>query len=150
MSRQIVLGLVVAALVVALGAIPADAASISGKVTVNNHNALAVVGAVPYDTLTMQTAPERAVVTRTDALGRFRLDAPDGPYLLVAWDGRNGDVLISPAGEVAMTMKSQTRSTYTLAACPISKSCAHLFGNVYWVYAWNSCGYSSHYLSWGC
>lgn len=128
----------------------AQAASITGKVRVNNHPALAVVGAVPYDTVTHTTHPELAKTTTTDAFGRFTLPQPSGPFLLVAWDGRNGTVLESPASGSTLVMTDQTN--IVMPACTTRCYCSHLFGNLYWVWAVSDCGYgfSVHYINWGC
>lgn len=128
-------------------------ATLTGNVILNGRAASAAVIAVPYDAQTHETKADQAVVTPTDASGRFRLNVPDRNFLLVAWNGQDGVVLDSPADQVTLKLTPQGPPTYQVVAdCAWRCSCRHIVGNLYWVLQWSNsivCG-SFQYLSWGC
>ena len=136
-----------------LGAMPGQAARLSGTVTLNNRLASAVVIAVPYNPVTHVTIEGQARIMPTDAQGVFAMEVPDGNFLLVAWDGRNGAVVNSPVGSIALQLTEQGPPKFMVAAdCSYKCSCSHIIGNLYWVNMWGNgvfCG-SYQYLSWGC
>ncbi len=143
----VVIGICTIAL--SFGSVVSSAAMLRGTVSYAGHHAQALIAAVPVDTVSGRVDSLRAVVCVTGLNGAFSCASPEGPFVLIAWDGVNGAIVEGVTDTpVALVMTPQGLPEVVVASS-VSCSCRHWVGNIYticYLYWWGS----SCYLSWGC
>ncbi|MBI4092687.1 MAG: hypothetical protein HY420_02055 [Candidatus Kerfeldbacteria bacterium] len=128
--------------------VAAQAAAVSGNVMLGTKSAQAVVAAVPFDSSTGTIDADRAVTVFTGLNGRFTITPPSEQFMLVAWNGEEGAIILDPTdGQI---VHLQTLALPTYAPATTYCSCRRLFWNLYWTCMWTDvlnlgCG-----PSWGC
>ncbi len=125
-----------------------DAATVRGTVMFDGHRAQAFVAAVPMDTVTGVPDADNAVVRMTGINGTYAVMVPDGPFVLVAWDGSNGAVALSPENGFVLDLEPQERVD-AIAAGGTYCTCRRMFWSVYFCCLWTDVVNLGCSLYWG-
>ncbi len=116
----------------------AHAAAVSGNVMLGTKSAQAVVAAVPFDASTGIIDADRAVTVFTGLNGRFTITPPSEQFMLVAWNGEDGAVVLEPTDGLVVHLQPQVPPT--VAAVNTWCTCKRLFWGLYYTCWWADWG----------
>jgi hypothetical protein len=137
------------AVAVALYAVPVDARTLTGTVTFEGHRTQAFVLAAPIDTVTGTPDESRAIKRMTGLNGAFSVPVPDGPCVLIGWNGRSTAVAFDPADRTELVLSHRDKPDAVVAATEPTCTCKKWFWNFYY-----SCYHywfgTDCWVSWGC
>ena len=140
---------IIIAVATAFVATSAYARTLTGVVLFEGHRTQAFVVVAPIDTVADRPDESRVVTRMTGLNGSFSVQVPDGPCVLIGWDGRNSAVVFNPADRIELVLKRHDLPDAVTASTKTTCTCRHWFGNLYWscYHYWfgNDC-----WVSWGC
>ncbi len=134
---------------VALCTASVDARTLTGTVMFEGHRTQAFVVAAPIDTVTGLPDEGRVVMRMTGLKGAFSIQVPDGPCVLIGWNGRNSAVVFDPAERTELVLARHDPPDAVPASTQTTCTCKKWFWNFYYscyqYWFGNDC-----WVSWGC